>query len=278
MNIIADSLSMMMESSGSGGAEIITRSDWNALTTAQKQAKGLVAIQDSATGFKRGEFVNGADYVPANIYIPYSDETKVFAEAYKGNFDPDANVWGAGSNPVQYDVKPTINVSENAVSANAENGVVPYVELSVNSKPFTAYCVLKAINPSTYTRLMCCADEIYSNHGITLVGSNIYIASIQSDTQTGVSSSDYFVGCIKHGTNNTAGYVYDANDDNIIKVSKSPAATGSTVVLGRMMLDSTDDQGNLLIRYFAVVDGMESDSVIENNMMNLYQSFISDVI
>lgn len=260
------------------GAEIITRSNWNALTTAQKQAKGLVAIQDASTGFKRGEFVNGADYVPANVYIPYSDETKVFAEAYVDNFDATATAWGTGSNPVQYDIKPSINVSENAVSANTANGVVPYVELGANSKPFTAYCVLKAVNPSTYTRLLCCTDAISSNHGITLVGSNIYIASIQSDTPTGVSSSDYFVGCIKYGTNDTAGYVYDAANDNLIKVSKTPAATGSSVVLGRMMLDNTGDQGNLLIRYFAVVDDTESDSVIENNMMNLYRSFISDAV
>lgn len=42
--------------------ELISRSDWNALTTAQKQAKGLVAIQDNATGYERGELVNGADY------------------------------------------------------------------------------------------------------------------------------------------------------------------------------------------------------------------------
>ena len=42
--------------------ELISRSDWNALTTAQKQAKGLVAIQDNATGFERGVLVNGADY------------------------------------------------------------------------------------------------------------------------------------------------------------------------------------------------------------------------
>ena len=62
MNIIADSLSMMMESDSSGGAEIIARSDWNALTTAQKQAKGLVAIADTTTGYERGQLVNGADY------------------------------------------------------------------------------------------------------------------------------------------------------------------------------------------------------------------------
>ena len=30
----------------------------------EKQAKGLVAIQDSTTGFQRGIFANGADYLP----------------------------------------------------------------------------------------------------------------------------------------------------------------------------------------------------------------------
>ena len=64
MNIIADSLSMMMESNDSSGVEVISQSDWDNMTTAQKQAKGLVAIQDASTGYERGVLVNGADYVP----------------------------------------------------------------------------------------------------------------------------------------------------------------------------------------------------------------------
>lgn len=44
--------------------ELITRADWEALTTAQKQAKGLVAIQDLSSGYARGELINGADYPP----------------------------------------------------------------------------------------------------------------------------------------------------------------------------------------------------------------------
>lgn len=55
---------------GGGGVELMLRSAWNALTTAQKQAKGLVAIQDFSTGFERGVLVNGADYnqAPTLIY------------------------------------------------------------------------------------------------------------------------------------------------------------------------------------------------------------------
>lgn len=61
------------------GAEIITLSDWNALTTAQKQAKGLVAIQDSTTGFQRGIFVNGADYLPDAEMLYYGSQNAASA-------------------------------------------------------------------------------------------------------------------------------------------------------------------------------------------------------
>ena len=47
---------------GGGGVPVLTRAEWNALTTEQKQSYGYVGIQDSATEFKRGELVYGADY------------------------------------------------------------------------------------------------------------------------------------------------------------------------------------------------------------------------
>lgn len=75
MRIIEDSLSMMMESEGSGGAEIISESDWENMTTAQKQAKGLVALQNTSSGYKRGLLVNGADYLdtPVVIYATHAN-------------------------------------------------------------------------------------------------------------------------------------------------------------------------------------------------------------
>lgn len=69
MNIIADSLSMMMESDSSSGVEVISQSDWDNMTTAQKQAKGVVAIQQFATGYDRGVLVNGADYPPLPVIM-----------------------------------------------------------------------------------------------------------------------------------------------------------------------------------------------------------------
>lgn len=47
-----------------GGIPILSRASWDALTTAQKQAYGLVAVQDASTGYDRGELLYGADYIP----------------------------------------------------------------------------------------------------------------------------------------------------------------------------------------------------------------------
>lgn len=49
---------------GGGGVPLLTRAEWDALTLAQKQEYGLLAIQDANSGFNRGKLVYGADYLP----------------------------------------------------------------------------------------------------------------------------------------------------------------------------------------------------------------------
>lgn len=51
------------------GVEVIDESDWDNMTTAQKQAKGVVAIRQFVTGYDRGVLVNGADYPPMPVII-----------------------------------------------------------------------------------------------------------------------------------------------------------------------------------------------------------------
>lgn len=53
--------------SSGGGVPLLTRSQWDELTKSQKQSYGLVAIQDSDSGFLRGDLVDGASYGDANI-------------------------------------------------------------------------------------------------------------------------------------------------------------------------------------------------------------------
>lgn len=254
------------------GAEIIAKADWDAMTTAQKQAKGLVGIQDSQSGFNRGMLVNGADYIQPSAYIPYSDVSDIMAEAYVDNFDATQDNWG-GAVYADNTKKPEINVSENAVAVDATSGVVPYVSLGQSSKPFTAYVVLKCSGAGSYTRLMSCTDELQSNHGLALVGANIYVATFQNDTATGVSSTSYFVGCLRYGTA-SAGFVYDSSISDTIKVNKTPTAVGTAVTLGKMSPTISGDEGNLLVKYFAVVDGAESNDTIDANIRSLYATFI----
>lgn len=47
-----------------GGIPILSRSEWNSLSTAEKQAYELVGVRDTTTGFQQGVLYYGANYDP----------------------------------------------------------------------------------------------------------------------------------------------------------------------------------------------------------------------
>ena len=47
---------------GGSAIPLISKADWDELTTEEKQAYGLVAVQENDTGYIRGLLVNGEDY------------------------------------------------------------------------------------------------------------------------------------------------------------------------------------------------------------------------
>ena len=265
------------------GAEIILKSDWDNMTTAQKQAKGLVAIQDASTGFKRGEFVNGADYVPKNIYIPNSDETKVLCEAYVNNFDTTTNSWGNGDVPVQYmdnTKKPTLDATENAVFATAyTTGAVPYMSVSDNPQNFTVYAVLKAYTlPTKYSRIICATASRDRNYGIQLYGNPIIVSHWGDTYSSDISAtSDYFVCAISNNSNSVKAYVYAG--DTIFTNTATVNAVGTNISVGRTDIDTSDTNAapaDIYIKYLASVAETETDAVIEANIQNLYNEFIAE--
>jgi hypothetical protein len=143
MGLIDDSLAMMISG---GEATVIPRADWNALTAAQKQAMGLVVIQDTNSGFKLGEYVNGAEYKDIGTYIPYSDKLSIICEAHVDNFLSSSHSWGEGANPLIYanSIRPSYNSLENAVFVDDTTGAIPYCDLQSTGKNFTVYAVMKA--------------------------------------------------------------------------------------------------------------------------------------
>lgn len=267
--------------------EPMTRAEWNALTTAQKQAKGLVGIKDTNTGYNRGVVVNGADY-PVISYLPNSNPEKLFCEAYVDNFSSSADSWGNGTRPAQYydnNHKPTLDTTENAIYINSytDSSCIPYVDLKYPTYPFTAYVVMKAENPSRDSRLFFCLNDRSGHQGIFLRGEEIYVGIWDDDTGTGVYSTDYFVGVITLSEvsptqNGAAGYVYDSANDTIVRITKTPAITGRYITVCSPDLNESGylrNQVNGWVRYFAVIDGAETQATIEANIRSLYNTFIA---
>ncbi len=265
------------------GPEIITRANWDLMTESQKQAKGLVAIQDSSTGFLRGEFVNGADYIQRNKYIPYSDEYKVLGVAYPDLFDASANSWGYGINPVLYTGtggKPTLSTQEQAILFPTNTSdVVGYVDLGAINTPFTAYIVMKCISPAG--RILCCTEQASMNRLIMLNGDgdNVSVDSWGSGSSLGVSAvSDYFVAAMTSSVTTGYGYAYDAANDTVNSMNKSLTATGRYITIGRTDIDPNvmyPSPTDLYLKYIAVVSEVENGTTIINNIRNLYNQFVA---
>lgn len=266
------------------GAEIITRTAWDNLTEAQKQAKGLVAIQDYSTGFVRGEFVNGADYIQRNKYIPYTDEYKVLGVAYPDLFDASDNSWGYGEKPVLYTGtggKPTLSPQESAVYFPTNTSdVIGYVDLGAENTPFTVYVVMKAVSPAG--RLVSCLEQTQAQHLIMLTAENdtVNVDSWGSGSSLGVSAvSDYFVAAMTSNITSGYGYCYDAANDTVNSMNKSLSATGRYITIGRTDTDEFVQYPaptDVYLRYIAVVNEAENGTAIINNLRALYSSFVGE--
>ena len=271
--------------------EIISRTAWNALTPAQKQAKGLVAIQDSSTGYERGEFVNGADYVQKNRYIPNSDEDDVLCEAYVSNFDATASSWGNGDVPIQYmspSNKPTLDTTENAVLAAAySSGVVPYVDLGSAQQSFTAYAVIRQSAAfSQYPRLLSCMYSRLANNGIVLYNNTneVMVSKWGDELPTSISAVQYFVVAIRNentspSTNTTDVYIYNSSQSVVVKKTEEPTNMGQYFTIARTDIDSNTqfaEPSDVYVKYLAVVQGAESESTIGLNMQNIYNEFLAE--
>lgn len=256
------------------GVPKITRSEWEALSTAEKQALGYVAIQDSNTGFNRGILAYGADYVPIGEYIPYTDSSNVICEAYADNFEADSLSWGYGSNPITFSDNVSKDTSENAININvASQGKLAYCDLGANNTPFTAYAVLKLLNPSQYSRIISAMANRSTGNGIVLYGNPLKVSSWGSDTATSQASNTYFACAIQYaGSSSAKGGILN----NII--SKVVNACGRYVTLGRTDIDPDTvnaEPCDLMVRYCAVTNSVDSDNVINNNLNNLINQFIN---
>lgn len=264
---------------GSGDVTLFTSAEWRALSTAQKQSYGLVAIQESFTGYKRGKLVNGADYMPVGIYLPYSTEENVICEAYGDIFSSGAGTWGEGSAPVTFElngsaVSPSLQADNSVFIPVSTNNVFAYVDLGGASVPFTVYVVMKVLNPSTYSRVLSVFQARGYAEGIMFYGSPVIVSRWGDSINTGVSSTDYFVGALQFDGGSAFASVrgYGIATEQITQA-------GRYVTLGRTDINpstSNAEPCDVYVKYIAVVNTAETSTVVNANIENLYNVFLAE--
>ncbi len=273
--------SVTVNVSGGSDVTLLTLAQWTALSTAEKQAYGLVAIQKASSGYERGILVNGADYEPIGIYLPYSSQASIICEAYPSIFDASAASWGVGDNPIQITGGTGSIDSDGAVEIlTYTDGTLAYVDLGEASAQFTAYIVGKVVSASSaYTRLLSAMNARSNGRGILLYGSsNVNVSSWGSDTQTEITSTSLFAAAIQFADTGAAkGTAIADSSSTPTFISKAPTDCGRYLTIGRtdIVASTTDaDPSDMAIKYFAVTTEVESETVITQNLQYLASQFI----
>lgn len=250
---------MLGGSGGGGGGDVplLTRAQWNALSTAQKQAYGLLAIQDANSGFNRGELVYGAAYI-ASLLIS-SVAADVLTEAFAEYFNSGDNKWG------DFDIIGSVASKDGDAVRFA--GAWARCGLSAVDTPVTVYCVFRqdpvqtgdlAIIGVPYAESNQQNPAFYSRNG-TLMRSTYGAA----DTSIGLSASDnYHVLTLVCDRGTSYYYV-----DEVLKGNMTYSHSGSIVGLAGSVGGARKIQG--LYLYAAVVNGAETGDVVVANQQNI---------
>jgi hypothetical protein len=239
------------------GPEIISRSDWNALTTAQKQAKGLVVIQDASTGFKRGEYINGADY--HDTLLQYSVYDNILEEDKSSTHENGTSVWGGLTlgGVMNNDADNSVITDGKAVSFNlsaANTSVTVYALMKRHGNTESGNRTLVGV---PYTMSGGNLPNIFCNG--TTVNTSVYGSD---DAISGISSTNYVLYTMAI---DAVSRKVDFYANGVLKRrGVSFFNSGGHVVFGAAETDLTNAI-SCNIKYICIVDGYESDNVIMNN-------------
>ena len=275
-----DSTSYLMGKAAGGGGgtgiPMITRAEWNQLTTAQKQAYNYVAIQDQSTGLNRGALYYGGDFAPTGVYLPYSNSANVICEAFAQDYTNGATHWGNGLEPVHLsNTSASFDSTEGAVYIKTKtDDTIASVDLGDSHKPYTAYMVAKTVNCASYNRILSVFNFHNSGGGLMFYGNPIVLSS-WADTAASTSvnpNSDYFVCALMwESASNNGGQV---NGGTWLT---RPAAThsGQYVTIARTDTEvlTNEEPTDIYVKYFAVVTEAETQTVIGNNIAYLMTQY-----
>lgn len=257
-----------------GQAAISYGADGKSFTITAANAFGAFNRADSFSGFLLVDYGEGggSDGDPSE-FLPHSKKSNIICEATLENFDAGALNWGDGDNPIILSQNVSKYNNEAVLIPVATNGTLAYVDILGNKNPFTAYIVCKAQTAGQYTRLLSALETHNNNQGPMIFGTNnINIGSWGNSTPTGIiATSDYVVCAIQY-----IGYGIGYCKVNGGNLSPFPI-TGSNryITIGRTDTGNGGDQEpcDILVKYFGVVEGVDTHKTIIENVSNLMSKF-----
>lgn len=258
---------------GGGGIQTYTNAQWIALSTAEKQSHGLVAVTTADTGYVRGRLLYGASYAPTLLVA--SNNESIILEADCTQYTAGESTWNGTVGTVQMPIPSAKDDDGSVIVASMASSAAAYFDLGSADTPFTAYIVAKRINGGTYGRILAATYAHASASAIMLYGDPVVVSQWIGDTNTHIPSSNYFVAAITFGSA-SGGIVATAAASSSF-VEKTPAHCGQYLTIGRT--DASANTGNaepatVNVKYLAVTNVNESPETIAMNVSALINHFL----
>ena len=216
---------------------------------------------------------SGGQEPETSDYIPYSNYSNICCEATLDNFDDTALEWGDGNSPIILSQTVSMYNDEAVLIPVNTGGVIAYADIIGDMQPFTAYIVCKANTSGQYTRILSALQSHAKDKGMMIFGTtSVKIGSWEDEYNTQISAtSDYIVGVIQF-----VGYGLGYGKINNNELKSFPLVNSSRyITIGRTDKGSGGDQEpcDLLVKYFSIVEGVDTHEAITNNVAHLMEKF-----
>ena len=251
----------------SGGIPLLSQSQWQALTVAQKQEYGLVAIQSASSGVTRGSLVYGAE----DIYLPYSDARNIKCQAYWANFDSSLTTWGNGDEPVHMASACSQYQSEDAVYFNAKSGAKAiWINLENTLNDFTIYVIAKGlVYASGDVIVMGTVNQWSQREMMTLYhrSGTVWRTSVYGDdTDLLDTQGKYVAVAMRSGSMKAAWFASNGASRTNVSYNRH----GAKFTFGSY---GTTYSTDLAVKFVGYVNAADSDANVANNLANLASIF-----
>ena len=272
MSIIYKGVEVGVTLGGGGGSGIplLSRADWNALSTAQKQAYGLVAVQDANSGYDRGELYNGAEYVDTIAYLPNSDPANISCFARYEAFDPTQLSWGDGTAPIVFSAATSRYQSEDAVYFDSKTSSKKFsIAMPSTSSDFTLYCVAKGLAYASGDVIIMGSVYTWGPTAGTLImlyhrSGTVWRTSIYgSDTDLINTGGGYVAVALRSASMKASWFAYGATARKGVSYNNH----GTEFTFGSWGTGSYST--DLAVKFVGMSTVAESDADVEANLANL---------